>query len=49
MDFSLLETMRLNEGTIVRLERHLSRLAGSARHFGYAYDESRIRDEVYWS
>jgi len=24
MDFSLLETMRLNEGTIVRLERHLS-------------------------
>ena len=43
MDFSLLETMRLDEGTIVRLERHLSRLAGSARQFGYAYDESRIR------
>ena len=46
MDFSLLETMRLNEGTIVRLERHLARLAGSARQFGYAYDESRIRDAV---
>ena len=46
MDFSLLETMRLNEGTIVRLERHLSRLAGSARQFGYAYDESRIREAV---
>jgi para-aminobenzoate synthetase/4-amino-4-deoxychorismate lyase len=46
MDFSLLETMRLNEGTIVRLERHLMRLAGSARQFGYAYDESRIRGAV---
>jgi para-aminobenzoate synthetase / 4-amino-4-deoxychorismate lyase len=46
MEFSLLETMRLDEGTIVRLERHLSRLAGSARQFGYAYDESRIRDAV---
>jgi len=46
MNFSLLETMRLNEGTIVRLERHLSRLAGSAGQFGYAYDESRIREAV---
>jgi para-aminobenzoate synthetase/4-amino-4-deoxychorismate lyase len=46
MDFSLLETMRLNEGAIVRLERHLSRLAGSAGQFGYAYDESRIREAV---
>jgi para-aminobenzoate synthetase / 4-amino-4-deoxychorismate lyase len=46
MEFSLLETMRLDEGTIVRLERHVSRLAGSARQFGYAYDESRVRDAV---
>jgi para-aminobenzoate synthetase/4-amino-4-deoxychorismate lyase len=46
MEFSLLETMRLDEGTIVRLERHLLRLAGSARQFGYAYDDSRIRDAV---
>jgi para-aminobenzoate synthetase / 4-amino-4-deoxychorismate lyase len=46
MEFSLLETMRQDEGTIVRLERHVSRLAGSARRFGYAYDESRIRDAV---
>jgi len=46
MNFSLLETMRLNEGTIVRLERHVSRLAGSAGQFGYAYDESRIREAV---
>jgi para-aminobenzoate synthetase / 4-amino-4-deoxychorismate lyase len=46
MEFSLLETMRLDEGTIVRLERHLSRLAGSARQFGYGHDEARIRDAV---
>jgi len=46
MEFSLLETMRLDEGTIVRLERHLSRLTGSARQFGYALDERRIRGAV---
>lgn len=46
MEFSLLETMRLDEGAIVRFERHLSRLAGSARHFGYEYDEARIRSAV---
>jgi para-aminobenzoate synthetase/4-amino-4-deoxychorismate lyase len=41
MEFSLLETMRLEDGDIVRLERHLARLAGSARRFSYAYDETR--------
>jgi para-aminobenzoate synthetase / 4-amino-4-deoxychorismate lyase len=46
MEFSLLETMRLDEGTIVRLERHLSRLAGSARQFGYVHDEARIRAAI---
>jgi para-aminobenzoate synthetase / 4-amino-4-deoxychorismate lyase len=46
MEFSLLETMRLDEGTVVRLERHVSRLAGSARQFGYALDEARIRGAV---
>lgn len=46
MEFSLLETMRLDEGTIVRLERHLSRLVGSARQFGYVHDEARIRAVV---
>jgi para-aminobenzoate synthetase/4-amino-4-deoxychorismate lyase len=46
MEFSLLETMRLDEGTIVRLERHVSRLAGSARRFGFAFDEARVRDGV---
>src|SRR4029453_7530485 len=46
MEFLLLETMRLDEGTVVRLERHLSRLAGSARPFGYRRDETRIRGAV---
>jgi para-aminobenzoate synthetase/4-amino-4-deoxychorismate lyase len=46
MDFSLLETMRLQDGTVVRLERHLSRLARSARRFGYSYDEPRVRAAV---
>ena len=43
MEFSLLETMRLDAGSILRLERHLSRLSGSASHFGFACDEPRIR------
>jgi para-aminobenzoate synthetase/4-amino-4-deoxychorismate lyase len=43
MEFSLLETMRLDEGALVRLERHLSRLEASARRFDVAYDEPRTR------
>jgi len=46
MDFSLLETMRLDAGTVVRLDRHLARMAGSARHFAYSYDERRTREAV---
>ena len=45
-EFSLLETMRLDEGRIPRLERHLSRMAASARHFGYAWDEAAVRASV---
>jgi para-aminobenzoate synthetase / 4-amino-4-deoxychorismate lyase len=46
MNFSLLETMRLEEGTVVRLDRHLARLAGSARRFGFACDERRIHSAI---
>jgi para-aminobenzoate synthetase/4-amino-4-deoxychorismate lyase len=46
MDFSLLETMRLEEGTFVRLDRHLARLGESARRFGFASDEARIRSAI---
>jgi para-aminobenzoate synthetase/4-amino-4-deoxychorismate lyase len=43
MEFSLLETMRMDAGTIVRLGGHLTRLAASARLFDYTYDEATIR------
>lgn len=41
-DFSLLETLRLEEGQYWLLDRHLRRLAGSAAHFGFAYDETGV-------
>src|SRR5262245_17141288 len=46
MTFSLLETMRMDEGRVIRLERHLARLALSAKHFGYALDEALIRAAI---
>lgn len=45
-DFSLLETMRLEDGAVPRLERHLARMAASARHFEYRWDEDRVRAAV---
>jgi para-aminobenzoate synthetase/4-amino-4-deoxychorismate lyase len=33
--FELLETLRLTRGSYARRERHLARLAASARHFGF--------------
>ena len=44
--FSLLETMRLEAGHIARLDRHLARMAASARHFGFEWEESRVRAAV---
>lgn len=41
--FSLLETMRLEDGVIVRVERHLARLTASADYFGIAVDAARVR------
>jgi para-aminobenzoate synthetase/4-amino-4-deoxychorismate lyase len=46
MHFSLLETMRLEEGTVVRLDRHMARLAGSAHRFGFICEEARIRSAI---
>jgi para-aminobenzoate synthetase/4-amino-4-deoxychorismate lyase len=46
MNFSLLETMRLGEGTVVRLDRHLARLAGSAHRFAFTCEEARIRSAI---
>jgi para-aminobenzoate synthetase/4-amino-4-deoxychorismate lyase len=38
VDFSLLETMRLQEGLVVRREQHLARAARAAAHFGFRWD-----------
>jgi para-aminobenzoate synthetase/4-amino-4-deoxychorismate lyase len=38
MGFSLLETMRLERGMIVRRDRHLARAAGAAAELGFAWN-----------
>jgi len=45
-DFSLLETMRLEEGRIPRLERHLSRMAASALLFAYPWDDAAVHGAI---
>jgi para-aminobenzoate synthetase / 4-amino-4-deoxychorismate lyase len=45
-EFSLLETMRLEEGRIPRLEGHLSRMAASALLFGFPWDNAAVRSAV---
>lgn len=44
--FSLLETMRLEDGHVPRLERHLERMEIAARRFGYFWAEPAIRSAV---
>jgi para-aminobenzoate synthetase / 4-amino-4-deoxychorismate lyase len=44
--FSLLETMRLEDGQVERLERHLARMAEGARDFEYQWSETAVRDAV---
>lgn len=41
--FSLLETMRLDEGRLCRLDRHLDRAAAAARFFGIDWNIARVR------
>ncbi len=44
--FDLLETLRLQDDRFQRLDLHLQRLAGAAAHFGYPFDEARIRNAL---
>lgn len=44
--FSLLETMRLEQGRVERLERHLARMAEAARYFAYQWSESTVREAL---
>lgn len=41
--FSLIETMRLEQGAVVRLGRHLARVRASASFFGFQCDPARVR------
>lgn len=42
-DFELFETMRASQDGIVLLDRHLARLAASARYFGFRCDAAVLR------
>ncbi len=44
--FSLLETMRLEDGGVARLDRHLARMGASAAHVGFAWDETLARTAI---
>ena len=45
--FELIETMLFEPGTgLVLLERHVGRLKSSARYFGFAFDETSIRQAL---
>ncbi len=44
--FSLLETMRLENGRIERLDRHVARMAEAAGYFEYQWIESAVRQAV---
>jgi para-aminobenzoate synthetase/4-amino-4-deoxychorismate lyase len=45
-EFELLETMALNDGEIVLLDRHLSRARSSARYFGFHWNEAEVRNAL---
>lgn len=44
--FALLETIRLDAGLPIRLERHVGRMAASARHFGFPWNEPAVRAAI---
>ena len=45
--FRLLETMRLRRsGRYVLLDRHLRRMEGSARYFGFVFDRAEVRSRL---
>ena len=45
-EFELLETMALNDGEIVLLDRHLSRARSSARYFGFHWNEAGVTNAL---
>lgn len=43
-EFRLLETMRVEDGRVMHLERHLERVADSAHHFDFDLDPAHVRE-----
>jgi para-aminobenzoate synthetase/4-amino-4-deoxychorismate lyase len=41
-DFSLLETMRLQDGRVVRQDEHLARMCAAARTHGFVWEHQRV-------
>ncbi len=46
VEFQLLESMLLEDGSFFLLERHLARMKASATYFGFSFPEARIRFEL---
>ncbi|MCT9072153.1 chorismate-binding protein [Cupriavidus gilardii] len=44
--FTLIETMRVEQGRCLRLDAHLARLGASAACFGFRFDEEKARDAI---
>ena len=44
--FELLESMRLEDGQLLRVDAHLARLRVSAQHFGHPLDEAAVRQAL---
>jgi para-aminobenzoate synthetase/4-amino-4-deoxychorismate lyase len=45
-DFHLIETMRVSNGEVYLLDRHIARLSGSASHFSFHCDVAKVHDEI---
>ncbi|WKB35364.1 aminotransferase class IV [Terrilactibacillus sp. S3-3] len=45
-DFDLLESLRLEDGRIVLMEKHLSRMKRSADYFRYPFDENEVKQSL---
>ena len=48
-DFQVLETLRLEHGQWVNLDEHLHRMAASANHFSYVFDQYSVQDILHQS
>lgn len=45
-DFSIIESLRLENGVYTLLNRHLARMEASANYFGFVFDQKSVRQEL---